>query len=130
MPLDPSIREALLSPLGARPMSMRGTSTLMTLAMGPQEQRAIRRALWTSALPAIKGPLRTAFEVDRDNAPALEELNGEEAKEKDVPMPPMWENLDGLPEVKVTSPAVAYFSKESTQGDLRQRERGGEREEA
>lgn len=78
----------------------------------------------------------------------------EAAKEKDVPMPPMWENLDGLPqrphavvqmwfnsglidkdsvslsislsvsvcfsmfanlcarEVKVTSPAVAYFSKD------------------
>ena len=38
-----------------------------------------------------------AFEVDRDNAPALEDANTDGARQKEVAMPPMWENLDGLP---------------------------------
>lgn len=94
-----------------------GVDAAVTLTAASQGQRALRRAMWMTALPSINKPIRTAFEVDRDNAPALQDSNDEAAKEKDVPMPPMWENLDGLPEVKVTSPGVAYFSKDIGSGE-------------
>mmetsp|Transcript_71733 Transcript_71733/g.171393 ORF Transcript_71733/g.171393 Transcript_71733/m.171393 type:complete len:315 (+) Transcript_71733:100-1044(+) len=116
--LESSLREVLDSLLSphAKPQKVHAVEALASAAVPPLH-RAQRRALWMAALPAAK-PLRTAFEVDRDNAPALEEMNNEaKGKEKDQPLPPMWENLDGLPEVKVTSPAVAYFSKDIGAGE-------------
>lgn len=122
MRLDSWLTEVLSSSAKAAHSSLKDAqkhSGDVALAFGaaPHGQRAMRRAMWMSALPSIKKPLSTAFEVDRDNAPALEDSKDEAAKEKEMPMPPMWENLDGLPEVKVTSPAVAYFSKDIGSGE-------------
>ncbi|CAE7570868.1 unnamed protein product [Symbiodinium natans] len=107
--LGASIHEVLFPP------KAHSCTELLAAAASTKVCRLGRRALWSEALPSAR-PLRTAFEVDRDNAPALAGINGEDESEEpaedEIERPPMWENLDGLPEVKVTSPAVAYFSKD------------------